>query len=59
MLGLAQDSVIVVLLLLCEYALNLSLVVLAAGLGRPRVIQNVARRDYSRQTIEVLLLSTG
>ena len=59
MIGLAEDSVIVVLFLLCEHALNLFLIILAAGLWRPLVIQNVARGDDPRETVEVLLLSIG
>ena len=59
MIGLAEDSVIVVLFLLREHALNLFLIILAAGLWRPLVIQNVARGDDPRETVEVLLLSIG
>ena len=59
MIGLAENSVIVVLFLLREHALNLFLIILAAGLWRPLVIQNVARGDDPRETVEVLLLSIG
>ena len=58
MIGLAEDSVIVVLFLLREHALNLFLIILAAGLWRPLVIQNVARGDDPRETVEVILLPT-